>query len=238
METVCEPSIKELTEFVTRLLVKDPDLAVEIAFIIGYTIPNFLKKYLNYALPYAVIYDQDEDTLLGIANAFDTSIVDLCENEACHVILSLLFEQNAQIKSAAVKRLDNIFQHKNTVKQLITNNNTKLMTILAMSLGHPTSSEMYRNALIEIKNTVQGEKYDLSDSISSLFMAISEKISSYITEKRNHTLKIQYPYALESLKVIMSLLKLNLDNYNLHVSIGFFKRVNRIKCISNLSIYS
>ncbi|KAI8640422.1 hypothetical protein BD408DRAFT_241317 [Parasitella parasitica] len=216
-ETICQLYMKELTEYVTQALFKDPDLAEGIVDLIGYTIPNFLQKYIHFAMPFAILYDQSEDAIMGISCAFDKPTVDLCKNEAHHITLALLLEQDAETKNISIKRLENILQEKDGLKKLITSNHTRLMASLAMNLGHPEQSRQYYKAVMELKDIVRGKNSVLGDYISSLIMAISEKISSYITQKRNQTLEVQYPYALESLKTIMRLLESNINNHNLHL---------------------
>ncbi|CEP14753.1 hypothetical protein [Parasitella parasitica] len=215
-ESICQPYIKELTEFVTQLLFKDPDLAESIVNLIDYTIPNFLRKYIHFAMPYAILYNRDEDAIMGISSAFNTSTVDLCKDEAYHIILALLLEQDTETKSFGIKRLEDIIQEKDSLKKLATSNHTRLMASLAMNLGHPEQSKQYYNAVLDLKDIVRGKSSALCDYISSLIMAISEKISGYISQKRNQILPIQYPYALESLKAIMQLLESNINNHNLH----------------------
>ncbi|KAI7901832.1 uncharacterized protein BX663DRAFT_552745 [Cokeromyces recurvatus] len=217
MSVICKAYMKDIVQFVTRMLVIDPALTENVTQLFGYQIPNFLSTYLNIALPFAVAYTEDDDALSGIAASLELSILSLCKSGAHYILVSLLMEKDANIKAYGYKRLQTIFANKSIVKTLISENLTKITTTLAMSLGVPGLQESSMNALNELKTLTGNTKENLSDYLSSYFIAILERVSRFISEKRNQVLKIQDPYALEALSVIMSLLDSNISNHTLHL---------------------
>lgn len=218
VESMCKPHIKEITEYVTGLLLKDPEMATAIVSRIGYEPSKFLKKYLHFALPYAVIYTQDQDALLGLCNALDQTPADLVRQGAIDIAIDILIEQDHAIQRAGDKRLIEICRQKDIMDEFVMINRSSIMAIVAMNLGHPTLGQSYHHVMMAIHGTINGNQLELSSLLDEFFMPISENVLSYIHQVRNHSLDVQHPYALESLKIVMSLLEENITNHNRHVS--------------------
>jgi len=210
--------MKQITECTTQLLLKDPELATAITSLLGYSLSNFLKKYLHFALPYAVIYTQDEDALDSLANVFEQAPIDLVRQEANHVIIALLLEQDAATKEAGKERLVKLFRDRDIFEQLVHDNHTSLTATIVMHLAHPTKGEYYYQALTNIKNSIYGDQYHLSDFLSELMLAITEKVFYHISEIKCGSLEVPYPFAFGSLEKLMSLLDENINLHNRHVS--------------------
>ncbi|GAN03386.1 serine/threonine-protein kinase atr-like [Mucor ambiguus] len=217
VESMCRPHMKQITEYVTQLLLKDPAVATAIISRIGYEPSKFLKKYLHFALPYAVIYTQDQDALLGLCDVFDQSPIDLVRQGASHIAIAILLEEDSVIQHAGERRLVEICGEKDTLAYFVFDNRTSMIATVAMNLGHPTQGQSYYKVMETINRTVRDEKDKISDFLSEFLLAILENVFSYINQVRNHSLDIQYPYALQSLKMIIQLLEENINNHNRHL---------------------
>ncbi|CAO0799387.1 unnamed protein product [Mucor circinelloides] len=217
VDSICMPYMKQITECTTQLLLKDPELATAITSLLGYSLSNFLKKYLHFALPYAVIYTQDEDALDSLANVFEQAPIDLVRQEANHVIIALLLEQDAATKEAGEERLVKLFRDRDILEQLVHDNHTSLTATIVMHLAHPTKGEYYYQALTNIKNSIYGDQYHLSDFLSELMLAITEKVFYHISEIKCGSLEVPYPFAFGSLEKLMSLLDENINLHNRHL---------------------
>ncbi|KAI9478821.1 MAG: hypothetical protein EXX96DRAFT_261034 [Benjaminiella poitrasii] len=230
MFVICKPYMKDIVQFVTRILVVDPALAENITQLFGYQIPNFISAYLADALSFAIVHTEDDDVLSGVAACLELSILDLCKSGAHYILVSLLMETDNNVKENGYKRLQKIFSSKSIVRTLLNENLTKITTTLAMNLGAPGLRECSVSALNELKTLTGKAREDLSDYLSSYFIAILERLSHFISEKRNQTLTIQDPYALEALSEIMYLLKSNISNHTLHL-LKVFHTINELSNI-------
>lgn len=210
--------MKQITEYVTQLLLKDPAIATAIVSRIGYEPSEFLKKHLHFALPYAVIYTQDQDALLGLCNVFDQSPIDLVRQGASDIAIAILLEEDSDVQHAGERKLIEICRERDILEQLVVDKQTSMMTTIAMNLGHPTQGQLYHKAMETIDRTMNGAKSKLSALLNEFLLAIFEEMFSYINQIRSHSPDVQYPYALQSLKIIMHLLEENINNHNRHVS--------------------
>lgn len=215
---LCQSYMKEITEFVTRILIIDPEFAENVTQLFGFQIPQFLSAFLEYALPYAITRMNSDDALSGISASLEINIKNLCRDGAVHILVQLLMESDVQVKKHGYKRLQQITKEKDIVEKLARENVTKITTTLAMNLGIPRLKQNALNGLIELKGLARNPKEDLSDYISAYFIAILERISRYISEKRDQLVYIQDPQALVVLGEIMIILKSNIKDHTLHVS--------------------
>ncbi|OAD01888.1 hypothetical protein MUCCIDRAFT_111232 [Mucor lusitanicus CBS 277.49] len=211
--------MKQITEYVTRLLLKDPAMATAIVSRIGYEPSNFFKKHLHFALPYAVIYTQDQDALLGLCNVFDQSPNDLVQQGASHIATAILLEQDSAIQQAGKQRLAEIFHDTDIFEYLVMDNQSTMMITAAMNLGHPTQGQLYYKAMATINDICSDakSKSKLSDFMNEFLLGILEKVFGYITQVKNQALDMQHPYALQSLKIIIQLLEENINYHNRHM---------------------
>lgn len=213
----CQPYIKEITEFVTRILVIDPGFAENVTQLFGFELPQFLSAFLEYALPYAIIHT-DDDTLSGISASLEIPLINLCKDGAFHIYAQLLMENDPQLKSQGYERLQKILKTKTMVKTLVKENATKITTELAMYLGIPHLKQNAINGLEELKDLTRTKNEDLSQYISSYFIAILERASRFISEKRY----VHDPMALAALREIMPLLKSSITDHTIHASSFLF----------------
>jgi hypothetical protein len=207
---LCQPKEKELTEFVVRMLPIDPSFAESIINLFDYEIPQYIRVYLQYAIPYAVI-QADDKAINAIAQSLEVSTEYLCQKCAHDVLVSLYMQEDPSILAYGTKRLQQFTNKK--VKDLARDGSARIVPILAMNLGVPDCKYKALEALSNIKRLTRHPKEQLAEYISNYFIAILEKISKFLSDKRNQVKHPQNPYALAALMEVMTLLKSKISDH-------------------------
>lgn len=222
--------MKNITECVARALISDPYTAESVTSMFGFTQYQFISKHLQYALPYSIFQVEGGKLLKVIAKTLEISPTILTNDYGYHIVLALLLETNKQVKAANLAKVQLV--KSDGVKVWAASKSTKITTILAMNLGKEELKEQSLKALNEMKglifNSPTSTPVSLSHYLAQYFVAISTKISRFITEKRSKNLVTYEPHALNALKEIMVLLD---SKINLHATL-----VNRFRSAIGLSI--
>lgn len=215
---ICQDHMKTITEFVARTLVSNPDIAESITIMFGLTRRQFISKYLRYALPYSIFEAENGKILKVIAKTLDIPPTNLTNEYGYHVVLALLLETDPEVKAANLVRIQKV--KNDAIGIWAASKATKITTILAMNLGKEELREQSKQALIEMKDIIfsssSSAPVSLSQYVAQYFVAISTKISRFITEKRSKGLDTHEPHALKSLKEIMVLMD---SKINLHATL-------------------
>lgn len=220
---MCRSHIQEITNFVTKILTFDPDMARAVVELFDMDLSQFINSNLRYALPYAITSIHSDDCLLGISSLLEIPIKELCESKASYIIVALLMESDAEIKSLGYNRLQKIFKSKEAAhKMLASNNATKITTKLAMNLGLRDLKDQALTALGEMKSLFGMASITISEYLSRFIFAILTKITKFISDKKVHNNdKNSYhshePHTLEALMEIMILMQSNIGDHALHV---------------------
>lgn len=223
ISSMCQSYIQDITNFVTKILIFDPDMAQAIAQLFDMKLSQFVDSNLRYALPYAITSNNTDDCLLGISNLLELSIKDLCEKKAPHILIALLMESETNIKFLGYSRLQKIYNSKKPAhKELATKNATKITTQLAMNLGIKDLKDQSLRALEEMKSLVGMESMSVSEYLSQFIFAILTKITEYISYKKSHTDNNESndnyePHTLEALMEVMIVMQPNIGDHALHV---------------------
>jgi hypothetical protein len=217
ISVICQPYMKELVEFAIRLLIVDPGITEKIAYLFGYEIPQFISVYVEYALPFALINDTNNDTLSGIASSLELNVVALCKENAFHILMASLLKSSPDVKALINRRLQQIFKTKDAYNKLAVQNATNLVIKLSMNLGLPELKDQSITALKEMQDMLGGTAMSMSDFMSQFFIGILTMITRFTTEKRNQSAEVHDPHALEALKEVMEILEQRIIDHALHV---------------------
>ncbi|RCI03294.1 serine/threonine-protein kinase M1, partial [Rhizopus stolonifer] len=215
--------MKQIVQFVTRILSVDSDLAGNISELFGYDIPQFLLHNMHFALYYAITC-HDQHVLANLALALETKVVTLCQQNGHHIIIALTMEEDQTVAQSVIERLIKILRVKEPIRHLAQKHMTKITISLAMNLGDVKQKQ---KAIDALRNMSHITNVKLSEHLSLYMLGILEKVNGYISTKRNGNQKIHYPFALESMIEIMVLLDEKLENYILHL-IKLFQGVNKL----------
>jgi hypothetical protein len=210
ISTLCQSNEKELTEFVTRTLPIDPAFAENIINLFDYEIPQYLRVYLQYALPCAVI-QEDDNTITAIADSLQVSVENLCRRCAHDVLVTLFMQEDPAIQAYGMKRLQQFTKQKTRV--LARDASIKVVPVLAMKLGIPNCKDRALDALLNMKLLTRHPNEQLADYISDYFIAILDNVSKFISDKRNQVKHPEDPHALEALLEVMTLLKSKISDH-------------------------
>lgn len=200
------------------MLVLDPGMAESIVQLFDYEIPQFLTTYLQYTLPYSIVYIDNNDTIVGISTSLGLPVKGLCLDNAHHIMLALLMEKNTKTRNAGYERLKSIFNTRSNAHiKLATENATKITTSLSMNLGISHLKDQAIHALEEMKSLLGMPTIPTSDYLSKFIVGILAKITQFISEKRVNSAYIHEPHALSALREIMTVLQPNINDHALHV---------------------
>lgn len=214
ISVICQDHMKSIAKFVTCTLVSNPDLADSITLMFGLTRRQFISKYLRYALPYSIFEVENGRVLKAIAKTMDVPPVNLTNEYGYHIVLALLLETDPEVKSANLVKIRKVKNE--AVGIWAASKSTKITTILAINLGKEELKELSKQALIEMKDIIFVPPIPLSQYLAQYFVAISTKITRFITEKRSKCLAIHEPHALQALKEIMILMD---SRINMHATL-------------------
>lgn len=221
ISVICQNHMKAIVEFVTRILVSDPDIAESVTYMFGFTRRQFISKFLRYALPYSIFQIETNKVLKGIATTLEIHASKLIEDYGYHIVLALLLESSPEAKVENLVKLQKVKKH--GYKIWATANSTKITSILAMNLGKEDLKQQSLRALNEMKSLIFASPISapvsLSQYLAQYFVGISTKISRFITEKRSKSLNVHEPHALNALKEIMVLLDSKINIHATHVNI-------------------
>ncbi|KAG2194555.1 hypothetical protein INT47_006514 [Mucor saturninus] len=225
ISVICQDHMKSIAKFVACTLVSNPDLADSITLMFGLTRRQFISKYLRYALPYSIFEVENGRVLKAIAKTLDVPPVNLTNEYGYHIVLALLLETDPEVKSANLVKIRKVKNE--AVGIWAASKSTKITTILAMDLGKEELQELSKQALIEMKDIIFVPPISLSQYLAQYFVAISTKITRFITEKRSKCLDIHEPHALQALKEIMILMD---SRINMHATLlmKLFQTVNEL----------
>lgn len=206
-------------QFATKMMTIDPSVTESIAALFNYSIPQFIRHYIQYALPYAVVNTSNNDTLAAIAASLETSAQDICKGNAYRILMVLLVERNDTVKLQGVGKLNKLFGNdKNAFNNLLSANMISLTQKFTLNLGQPELKTQSLKALKDIKRNLAREDMLFPQFMSQQVVGFLTLITKYITQKRNNSVEIDDPFALEALKELMQLLEHEINDHAPHVS--------------------
>lgn len=192
------------------MLPVEPVFAKNIINLFDYEIPQYLQVYLRYAVPYAVVQDNN-NAITAIADSLECSVQNLCKKCAHDVLITLLMQEDPTVQAYGIKRLQQFTKQK--IKELARDSSIKVVSELAMKLGIPACKDRAMSALLNMKQITRHSSDQLGDYVSDFFIAILDKVSKFISEKRNQVKHPKDPHALEALLEIMALLKSKISDH-------------------------
>ena len=203
------------------MLIVDPSVAENVANLFDTTIPQFITKYIHYALSYAILDPHNcEDLLMGITSALELTEEQLFEQYSHYIMLALLLESNNEVKCTGYNNLKRLhISQRDFAKHLAIKNATRITTELCMNLGVPTLKQQSFQALQEMKDLAGNLAEPISSFVSRYIVGILDRVTRFIFEKRSNSLIVHDPNAIQALKEYMEIIQPDIKNHALLVSI-------------------
>ncbi|KAI9023832.1 hypothetical protein CLU79DRAFT_834655 [Phycomyces nitens] len=212
---LCE---KQLCEYATEHLTSNIQATLFIARIYAIDIPEFLKLKLSHVLPFAFCHSGNVNLIKAIATQLNVNVKDLCTKNIHHILVGGLLEINQQQFQNAKDNLDTILGTSDTFNRQLKSNRTKVTSLLALELGYKSKRPLVEEAFVKvIQWTGFDQSYSLGKYLSAFFIAILDRVRTFISEKRQGSKDVSHPQTLNALNYIVTLLSSDVQIYALQL---------------------
>ncbi|KAI9322775.1 hypothetical protein BX666DRAFT_1898360 [Dichotomocladium elegans] len=219
---------KDLAEFAVDCLAKDIKLAEIIASFFDLKLPRYFNRNMRHILPHAA-GAADAHLLDLLASVLQVSVLALYQNGAHHLLVGFLLAKDESMSDRGFERLCKAFSSDNAPAELLSSNQNKVVTFLAMELGNPKMAEKAQEGLSVVIRWLKAPTTTTAgDLLSKFFLGIIDKITTFVTEKRTEKKRVKYPYALRSLERIIIAMGNKIESHT-HQAMAIFQTVGELE---------
>ncbi|KAI8890676.1 hypothetical protein K501DRAFT_328274 [Backusella circina FSU 941] len=214
---ILEKYSKTLAEYGVGHIKSNPAIIEAIATLYQVSVPEFLRHNIGFINSYIVIdCEEKSDTFERVAAILDIKVRVLCIHNIYPVLLRILLEEDSHKLRNALEFLRNkLFGQ--TVKELVQEKETMLIIDLAMYLGRDDMNEQILHAFERLTEMVNKRATSLSDILSNSLFGITMAVSTFISQKRNHTMIIKHPNAIKALKAVINEIGPEINRHTMHL---------------------